>query len=286
MSLNKVDVFHDYLNRDLSNLHTYKTCDDEESCIFYMFKNNERIYKELDPYNNIPKQVEHDKLQSVFNSNNILKQTLLNDSYITSVKKSVNSNNTNLIINTILMHLRPYIFSNKNINHTNIDDIKLKVVNTLKFEQLYMIDIQSQLKFLLRDETVQYIKEESKRGIGNHSINVKDEYIVGLLKHEINSYRNRYNKNHDNKVTNKEIGKIYYHGMSRFKTKDIFTIIRDTISKIISTINIEQNMINSNKQLDKWNTVLGNHNEHGIRQYTSIKLNNKKPPGMMFNMNY
>ena len=171
------------------------------------------------------------------------------------------------------MHLRPYIFSNKNINHTNIDDIKLKVVNTLKFEQLYMIDIQSQLKFLLRDETVQYIKEESKRGIGNHSINVKDEYIVGLLKHEINSYRNRYNKNHDNKVTNKEIGKIYYHGMSRFKTKDIFTIIRDTISKIISTINIEQNMINTNKKLDKWNTVLGNHNDHGIRQYTSIKLN-------------
>ena len=45
-------------------------------------------------------------------------------------------------------------------------------------------------------------------------------------------------------------------------------------------------MVKNNKKLDRWNTVLGEHNKHGIRQFSQIKVNNRKPQGMLFNMNY
>lgn len=288
MSVTKTDIFNDYSNRNLDNLNIYRTCEDKESCIYYMFKNGDRIYKELDPYNNIPKQIVNDKLENIFNSNNIIKNNLLNDTYINSLKNSLQIKDTNLIINTILMHLRPYIFSNnKNITNSIIDTIKSNISNTLQFNKNYMGTINDQLNFLMRSETISHIKEEIRKELNNNELKVKNDYIITMLRHEINSYRSRYNSSKENsKLKPDEIGGVYFFGMSKFKTRDIFNLIRDTISKISSTLKIEQNMIKNNQKLDKWDTILGDGNAHGMRQYTSIKLNNKKPVGMLFNMNY
>ena len=288
MSVNKIDIFNDYSNRNLDNLNIYRTCDDKESCIYYMFKNSERIYKELDPYNNIPKQLENDKLENLFNSNNIVKTNLLNDEYINTLKTELDITNTNLIINTILMHLRPYIFSNNtNITQAIIDTVKNSVVNTLRFDKLYMNDIDSQLSFLMRNSTIEHIKSEIMSELNNSTIEIKTDYIKSMIRHEVNNYRSRYDSSKENnKLKPDEISGIYYFGMAKFKTRDIFNIIRDTVSKISSTLKIEKNMITNNTKLDKWDTILGNNNPHGMRQYTTIKLNHKKPAGMLFNMNY
>ena len=45
-------------------------------------------------------------------------------------------------------------------------------------------------------------------------------------------------------------------------------------------------MINANKQLSKWTTILGDFNKYGLRGHSQIKVNNKRPQSMMFNMNY
>ena len=294
MSVNRIDVFPNYSNRNLSNLNVYKSCDkDDESCIHYMFKNGTNIYKELDPYNHIPKQIIDSKLTNVFNTNNIVKNQLLNDNYIKTLANKLRITDTDIIINSILLHLRPYIFSNKRISNEDIDSIKNKVKNTLQFNEMYMKDINSQLMFLFLPSTINHIKNKVESKIKTNK-SVKNDYIISMLKYEINNYRSRYGS--DREVKRKpdtvkdefgnEIVNIYVDLLSKLNNRDIFNIINDTISKITSNIQIEQNMINNNSKLDKWDTILGDNNSHGLRQYTSIKLNNKKPKGMLFNMNY
>lgn len=293
MSVNRIDVFPNYSNRKLSNLNVYKSCDDDESCIHYMFKNGTNIYKELDPYNNIPKQIIDSKLINVFNTNNIVKNKLLNDNYIKTLANELRITDTDIIINSILLHLRPYIFSGKSINNNDINTIKTNVKQTLQFNELYMKDINSQLKFLFLPDTIDHIKKTVESKIET-SKSIKKDYIIGMLKYEISNYRSRYGSDREvkrmpNTVTDEfgnEIVNVYVDLLSKLNNRDIFNIINDTISKITSNIKIEQNMINNNSKLDKWNTILGDNNTNGLRQYTSIKLNNKKPKGMLFNMNY
>lgn len=286
MSVDRIDVFPSYLNRDFTNLNVYKSCDNDESCIHYMFKNGNNIYKELDPYNNIPKQLEEEKFENLFTTNNIVRTNLLNDTYISSLQSSLGIDNTDTIINSILLHLRPYIFSNTTITETMTNEIKTKVENTLNFNKIYMKDIKSQIQFLLMTSTIQHIKTKVQEDINNDEISIKDEYIESMLKHEINNYRSRYGSDREVKKMPDEVKDVYITLLSKLNTRDIFNIISDTISKISSNIKIEQNMITNNSKLDKWNTVLGNNNDQGLRQYTSIKLNNKRPQGMLFNMNY
>ena len=40
----KLEIFPNYTNRSLENLSTYKSCDDDDSCLLYMFKNGDNIY--------------------------------------------------------------------------------------------------------------------------------------------------------------------------------------------------------------------------------------------------
>ena len=110
-------------------------------------------------------------------------------------------------------------------------------------------------------------------------------YIQNILIHEINNFRSRYGKN-TTKVTPVEINNIYTNSLSKLKPRDVFTIISDVIERIVSNLRIENNMIKNNNKLNKWNTVLGDHNEHGLRRHTHIKLNEKKPKGMLFNMTF
>ena len=41
-----------------------------------------------------------------------------------------------------------------------------------------------------------------------------------------------------------------------------------------------------NEKLTIWTTLLGDFNEHGLRQYPPIKLRNKRPDPMLFHMRY
>ncbi len=67
---------------------------------------------------------------------------------------------------------------------------------------------------------------------------------------------------------------------------DYAYIIYQTISYIVS--DVKSNLITDeqNSKLTVWTTVLGEGNDHGLRAHDKIKLRNKKPPSMLFHMNY
>lgn len=281
----KLEIFPNYTNSNLQNLGTYKVCDDNELCLMYMFKNGKDIYTELDIYNKLPRQIEHDKITNIFNTNNIVRNNLLNDNYIQSLVSKHNTN-TDLIINSILMHLRPLLYNNQTITMTDIDNIKEKVDSTLIFELNYMNTIENQVDFLTSKGTIDHIKVKVNERITDLNIEVKDDYVMKILRHEISNFRSRYGNDDSNKITPVEIKHVYLSTLSKLKPRDIFSIINDVIERIVSDLFIENNMIKNNQKLDRWNTVLGVNNEHGLRRHTNIKLNEKKPKGMLFNMTF
>tara|TARA_A100000164_G_scaffold247005_1_gene219751 strand:+ start:1144 stop:1893 length:750 start_codon:yes stop_codon:yes gene_type:complete len=249
-----------------------------------MFKNGRDIYHELDVFNKIPKQLEQDRLNNLFNTQNIIKENILNDNYINTIKQKYNVD-TDIIINSILMHLRPVLFSNQTIDNTNIEELKTKVDNTLNFELNYMNKLENQIEFLFSNTTFNHIRNKVNDKIKDLNIEVKNDFIKKMMIHEINNFRSRYGDN-KNKNSPVDIYNIYTNKMSLFKARDIFSIINDVIEKISSNLYIEHNMMKNNNKLDRWNTILGVNNEHGLRRHTNIKLNEKKPKGMLFNMTF
>ena len=63
-------------------------------------------------------------------------------------------------------------------------------------------------------------------------------------------------------------------------------IVDKTISFLIDGIQTDIEMSEANSKLSIWNTVLGDFNEHGLRQFPPIKLRNKGPDRMLFHMKY
>jgi hypothetical protein len=278
-------VFNDYSNFKLENLNAYRSCDENKTdCFHYMFVNGRDIHKELDLYNNIPEQIERNKLEHLFSTNNDLKEYILNDSVIDELIVSTNSDETT-VINSILTHIRPYLFSRKQITSEDITTLKENVIQSIRFSKYFMTDLDSQLKFLMSSETISNIKAKVHSNLNDYSIDVKDDYITSILRTEINHYRSRY-RDSNPKIKDDNVNSVYTNGMSLLKERDIFNILSDTIARITSSITIEQNVIKNNSKLDRWDTVLGDNNKQGLRQFTNIKLNNRKPPGMMFNMTY
>jgi hypothetical protein len=45
-------------------------------------------------------------------------------------------------------------------------------------------------------------------------------------------------------------------------------------------------MDDNNSKLTIWTTVLGDFNEHGLQSHPKIKLREKRPAPLQFNMNY
>ena len=277
-----LDVFNNYTNRNLDNLSTYRVCDENEDCLKYMFVNGQDIYNELDLFNEIPKQVEQEKISNLFNTNNIIKTNLLNDTYINQIANQY-SISDEFVINTILAHLRPILFRESVINNEVINSLKTKIENTIQFEQNYMNTVKNQVDYLMSVNTMTKIRNEINNKLGRN-VEVKDDYINGIMRHEISNYRSRYGED-KSKMFGIESNNVYMSKMSLFRTKDIFVIINDVIERVVSNINIENNMIENNSKLDKWNTVYGDNN-NGMRRHSNIKLNEKKPKGMLFNMTY
>ncbi len=67
---------------------------------------------------------------------------------------------------------------------------------------------------------------------------------------------------------------------------DYSYIVDKTISLIVGNIRTEIEMQEQNQKLTIWTTVLGDFNEHGLRQTPPIKLRHKRPDPMLFHMNY
>ena len=88
--------------------------------------------------------------------------------------------------------------------------------------------------------------------------------------------------------TRTNIGDIYTHDTipDNQSRNDIRNIINQTINIIVSAIRDEFEIIENNKKLSIWNSVYGDFNSQGLRQHAPIKLRQRHPQYMAFNMNY
>ena len=67
---------------------------------------------------------------------------------------------------------------------------------------------------------------------------------------------------------------------------DIWTINEQSIELIYKQLKTEFEIDENNKKLTVWTTILGDFNEHGLRQYSTLRLNHKPINKLRFNMNY
>lgn len=71
------------------------------------------------------------------------------------------------------------------------------------------------------------------------------------------------------------------------KRDDYSYIVDKTISLLVQGIRDDLGMAEQNQKLTIWTTVLGDFNEHGLRQHPPLKINNgKRPDPMLFHMRY
>ena len=63
-------------------------------------------------------------------------------------------------------------------------------------------------------------------------------------------------------------------------------MIDQVIEVIVSDVKSNLGMEECNSKLSIWTTVLGDFNKHGLMQHPPIKIRNKRPAPMQFNMNY
>ena len=63
-------------------------------------------------------------------------------------------------------------------------------------------------------------------------------------------------------------------------------IVNQTLQIIAQQVKDNIEMEESNKKLTVWTTVLGDFNEGGMRSHPQIKVREKRPTAMQFNMNY
>jgi len=84
-----------------------------------------------------------------------------------------------------------------------------------------------------------------------------------------------------------EIGDIHTRYIIVNKNTNQIDKMNDTVINIIVTnIKNELEIEENNKKLTIWTTVLGDFNKHGLMSHSKIKLREKRPQSMAFNMNY
>jgi len=88
--------------------------------------------------------------------------------------------------------------------------------------------------------------------------------------------------------TRTQIGSIYSKDTipDNQSRNDVRNIINQTINIVVSAIKDEIEITENNKKLSVWNSVYGDFNTQGLRQYAPIKLRTRHPQYMAFNMNY
>lgn len=85
-----------------------------------------------------------------------------------------------------------------------------------------------------------------------------------------------------------EVGDIYgrYSIVDENRRSDVSAIVNMTINFIASAVKTDLEVQEANHKLTVWTTVLGDFNEHGLRRHDIIKIRERRPDPMMFNMNY
>lgn len=243
-----------------------------------MYENGKNIYDTMNMFSNIPSQVQTDKMNQIFNTDNDIKTQFFNDTFINNLQRN-SSLTQNQIITHIIECLKPIIYQNKSYNLQECKDI---ISNTLSFKITYMVNIDTQLDFLFSDNTKQYIKECLYNKLPE-TYEVKNTYIDSILKNQIDKHNKSSRETQADNISVRY--NVYINKATKFTERELFHILDNTINSITSRIRSEYNNTSNNIKLDKWNTVLG-HNNNDITQNINIKLNTKKPKGMQFNMTY
>ena len=109
----------------------------------------------------------------------------------------------------------------------------------------------------------------------NRKIIVPDEIICSVMSAVYESFR-------------PEIGDIYtrYIIPTPGRTNYLQRMIDMTINTITTNIKNTVGMKDANEKLTIWTTLLGDFNEHGLRQHAPIKVRERRPSPMLFQMNY
>ena len=81
------------------------------------------------------------------------------------------------------------------------------------------------------------------------------------------------------------------NGIGRYLTpinvsNDLSNVNLRVINAIVNSVKDHYVTIENNKKLSIWTSVYGDFNKHGLRSHPEIKIKEKHPQYMMFNMNY
>ena len=136
------------------------------------------------------------------------------------------------------------------------------------------------LNYYFSKENVKIISNEITellKGVDpdNRPIIVPDRTILNILDGVYNTYR-------------PPTGDIYgrYNVPTGDNTGYLQDMIMQTIEIITSDVKNNLEMDENNRKLTVWTTVLGDFNEKGLRSHSDIKIRQKRPTPMQFNMNY
>lgn len=145
----------------------------------------------------------------------------------------------------------------------------------------YTSSNSSVLKYLFSTSTLDILSQQITRALRGldprgRDIVVPHDKIANVLS-SVYSFGTRTN-----------IGDIYTHETipSIENRNDVKNILNQTMNIVVSAIKDEIITTEQNKKLSVWTTVLGDFNDHGLRSYAPIKLRERHPQYMAFNMNY
>lgn len=137
------------------------------------------------------------------------------------------------------------------------------------------------LKYIFSNSTLDTLSEQITRALRGldsrgRDIIVPHDKIANVLS-SVYSFGTRTN-----------VGDIYTHETipSIENRNDVRNILNQTMNIVVSAIRDEIITTEQNKKLSVWTTVLGDFNDHGLRSYAPIKLRERHPQYMAFNMNY
>lgn len=171
-----------------------------------------------------------------------------------------------------------------NLSNKNITDLNRQYDERVDSNQYVGWDQQvnwnSFLSKLFSKETIQTIQKKTSEylvGVDEQGRNIipTDRVVESALYGVFQNYRpktgdiyGKYTVNNDN------------------SRDDYIYIVDQTISLLVRGIRNELEMQQNNSKLTIWTTLLGDFNEHGLRQYAPIKVKNKRPDPMLFHMRY
>ena len=136
---NRIDI------NEPDKIRAYEFKCNDDKCLRYMYDNGKTIYDETEKFVNTSDNIYSKKIKMLFNTENSIKNKLLNDLTIghiqSEVSTSTNNNiDKNYVINHILYIIKPYLLNEKDIDS---DTIIQDIINTMVFKPSYMGDIKN-----------------------------------------------------------------------------------------------------------------------------------------------